>query len=220
MTRELRKYEIFSESDIPAILALLEGISTYRPNFDPHTLVPCQNGRAYSVHDVYYRDSECLLPSALQDKFATHSCISRDLSGRLDIQTLSSLVLNLGEDHFDEDEQMGVVLLDRIQGFLREYDIQYALNEFLANADDAGACKFSIMLDCRRPSLPRSGIISPKFHELQSHASVVLFNNAKLSEDDFKGLRRVGRGGKVGNNDTHGRHGLGALSFYYFTDVC
>ncbi len=40
-----------------------------------------------------------------------------------------------------------------------------------------------------------------------------------LSKGDFIGLRRVGRGGKVDQLDTHGRHGLGALSFYYFTDV-
>ena len=219
MIRSLRKYKSFSESDIPAILALLKEISTHRPGLDPHLLVPAHNGQAYPMHDVYYPDTEDLLPSSLQNKFCTHRGISRALSDGLGIQPLSSLLLEVNEDHFDDDGQMGEDLVDRIQGFLREYDIQYALNEFLANADDARAKRFSIILDCRQLSFSRSGMISPAFHGLQRHASVILFNDAKLTEEDFKGLRRVGRGGKVDNEDTHGRHGLGALSFYYFTDV-
>jgi sacsin len=94
------------------------------------------------------------------------------------------------------------------------------MNEFLANADDAGATEFSILLD-GGDSLHRwkQRLITPAFESVQGAPSLVLYNNSTFSREDFKGLLRVGRGGKVELSETHGRHGLGALSFYYFTDV-
>ena len=47
----------------------------------------------------------------------------------------------------------------------------------------------------------------------------IFYNDSVLSKLDFLGLRQVGRGGKTNEIDTHGRHGRGALAFYYFTDV-
>ncbi|KAH9474330.1 Sacsin [Psilocybe cubensis] len=61
--------------------------------------------------------------------------------------------------------------------------------------------------------------LSPAFKKLAGCSRLVLFNDAIFSEADFEGLRHVGLGGKRGLANTHGRHGLGALSFYYFTDV-
>jgi len=219
---ELQKYDsnIVSKSDMPAIIALLQEIATSHPGFDQGSVsIPDQSRRCHPIDKFYYPDTDCLLPRALQDRFPTHRSVSRALSDQLGIQPLSYLVLDLVEDAFDDDEQMGEDLIDRIRGFLREYDISYALNEFLANADDAHAHEFSILLDCRRPSQVVSGLISPEFYEVQRHHSIVLFNDSTLSDEDFKGLRKVGKGGKAGQSDTHGRHGLGALSFYYFTDV-
>ena len=219
---ELQKYDsrIVSTLDMPTIIALLQEIATNHPGFDRASVsVPDQSKRSRPINQIYYPDTDCLPPKALQDRFPTHMSISRALSDQLGIQTLSSLVLELVEDAFDDDEQMGEDLIDRIRGFLRDYDISYALNEFLANADDAHAHEFSILLDRRRPSKVVNGLISPEFNEVQRHDSVILFNDSTLSDEDFQGLRRVGRGGKEGQSDTHGRHGLGALSFYYFTDV-
>ena len=208
--------------DIPSVIALLQEIATNHPGFDRSDVsVPDQSRCSRPVENTYYPDTDCLLPSALQDKFASHGSVSRALSDQLGIQPLSSLILDLGEDPLDDDdEQMGEDLIDRIRGFLREYDISYALNEFLANADDAHAHNFSILLDRWRPSQATvHGLISPAFREVQRQDSIILFNDGIFSNEDFSGLRRVGRGGKEGQSDTHGRHGLGALSFYYFTDV-
>ena len=218
---ELQKYDVVSNSDIPAVTALLQEIATYHPSFDRTAIsIPGRSGRLHPIDNVYYRDTDCILPSALQDKVASLSGISRSLSDQLGIPCLSSLLLDLGEDEFDDDEQMGEDLVDRIQGFLKEYDIKYAFNEFLANADDAHAKELSVLLLLnRRHQYKPTGFISPAFRQIQMHDSIVLFNDAVLSDEDFKGLRKVGRGGKVGQLDTHGRHGLGALSFYYFTDV-
>jgi hypothetical protein len=157
------------------------------------------------------------LAGEISQKSPIHNNISRSLAELLGIPLASSLTL--GEDD-DEDEQMSEDLVGRIRGFLREYDAQYAINEFLANADDAGATEFTILLDSAGSSDPRKKrLIAPAFESIQGSPSLVLFNNATLSEEDFKGLLHVGRGGKIERSESHGRHGLGALSFYYFTDV-
>ncbi len=217
---ELQKYDVISDSDMPAVTALLQEIATYHPSFDRATIpIPGQSGRSHPIDNVYFCDTDCILPTALQDKVAIHSSISRSLSNQLGIPLLSSLLLDLGEDEFDDDEQMGEDLVNRIQGFLKEYDIKYAFNEFLANADDAHARELSVLLDRRHHPYKSTSLISSAFRPVRMQDSIILFNDAVLSDEDFRGLRKVGKGGKTTQLDTHGRHGLGALSCYYFTDV-
>jgi len=182
-------------------------------------VVPNFKEMRWPIDNVYYPDMNLIdLAGEMSQKSPIHNSISRSLAERLGIPLASSLTL--GEDDDDDDEQMSEDLVGRIRGFLREYDAQYAINEFLANADDAGATEFTILFDSGNPHDQRKrGLIAPAFESIRGSPSLVLYNNATLSEKDFKGLRHVGRGGKTGNSETHGRHGLGALSFYYFTDV-
>jgi hypothetical protein len=182
-------------------------------------MVPDISGRPCPIDSVYYPDMSLIdLVGEISQKSPIHNNISRSLAERLGIPLASSLTL--GDDD-DEDEQMSEDLVGRIRGFLREYDSQYAINEFLANADDAGATEFTILLDSAGSRDQRKkSLIAPAFESIQGSSSLVLYNNATLSEEDFKDLLHVGRGGKTEHSETHGRHGLGALSFYYFTDVC
>ena len=214
---ELRKCD--SEIRVISARQILEEIALHHLDFDRTlVMVPDIRGRLRPIDSVYYPDMNLIdLTGEMSQKWPIHSNISWSLAERLVIPRASSLTL--GEDD-DDDEQMSEDLVGRIRGFLREYDAQYAMNEFLANADDAEATEFTILFasgdlhDQRKRRL-----ISPAFESIQGSPSLVLYNNATLSEEDFKGLRRVGRGGKTENSETHGRHGLGALSFYYFTDV-
>jgi hypothetical protein len=182
-------------------------------------MVPSDDDRICPLESVYYQDipTSFLLSTSLS-KSPLHSNISKGLAEQLKIPFLSAELLEQGMDEGDDEEQMAEDLRDRIEGFLRENDVLYAVNEFLANADDAKATKFSILLDNRRDGFG-IGVISPSFETLQSCSYIIFHNDAVLSENDFSGLRKVGRGGKVNEIDTHGRHGLGALAFYYFTDV-
>jgi len=181
-------------------------------------VVPDIFRRQWPIDNVYYPDMNLIdLAGEMSQKSPIHKSISRSLAELLGIPLASSLTL--GEDD-DDDEQMSEDLVGRIRGFLREYDAQYAINEFLANADDAGATEFTILFDLGDPHDQRKrGLIAPAFESIRGSPSLILYNNATLSEKDFRGLRHVGRGGKTENSETHGRHGLGALSFYYFTDV-
>ena len=209
----LRKCEINSASQI------LTEIAHHHPLFDRTlVLVPDVSGRLCQIDSVYYPDMNSIdLAGEISNKSPIHKNISRSLAELLRIPLASSL--SLGEDD-DEDEQMSEDLVGRIRGFLREYDAQYAINEFLANADDAGATEFTILLDSGDSRGQRKKrLIAPAFESIQGSPSLILYNNATLSDEDFKGLLHVGRGGKTEHSETHGRHGLGALSLYYFTDV-
>ena len=197
-------------------IIILEEI-TQHANYDrAAVLVPSDNGHICTLESVYYSDTQ--IPSLLS-KFPLHRQIPIELAEQLRIPFLSAELLEQGIDEDDDQEQMAVDLRDRIEGFLRENDVLYAVNEFFANADDAKAKKFSILLDNRQDNFVGTRVISPAFETLQNTSWITFYNDAVLSNLDFSGLMKVGRGGKTDEIDTHGRHGLGALALYYFTDV-
>ncbi|KAJ7749523.1 hypothetical protein DFH07DRAFT_1034864 [Mycena maculata] len=175
--------------------------------------VPGVDGVVHPIGLVYYADSGTdFLPDF---RFAAHPKMSASLARDLGVQFLSSL--ELGDEDDDDDLQMGEDFINRVGNILKEHDVQYALNEFLANAVDAKAREFSIHLDER--TFEYSKVMAPGLAELQQRPSLFLYNDAKLSKADFRGLRKVGQGGKRSDPDSIGRYGLGALSLFHFTDV-
>jgi hypothetical protein len=151
-----------------------------------------------------------------------HPHLSKSLASRITLQFSSSLALDEGDDDDDDDDvddiDMGEDLCTRIASVLKDHDISYALNEFLANAADAKASQFSVLLDKR--SFESSTVLSPEMVQFQQGPSLILHNDAIFSKEDFSGLRKVGQGGKSAEYDTIGRFGLGALSLFHFTEVC
>lgn len=212
-----------SVKGLASSVCILQEIADEHPGFEPNSiLIPGDNDEGLPLHRVFFRDMNFLnLSGGMIDLIPAHNSISRALAESLGIPFLSTLMLDDdsagGQDNHEEDEQMSEDFVNRIQGFLREYDVRYALNEFLANADDAQASRFKLLLDT--PTNVGERFVSPAFQKMAGCSRLVLFNDATFSEADFKGLRHVGLGGKRGLANTHGRHGLGALSFYYFTDV-
>ncbi|KAF8205680.1 hypothetical protein K438DRAFT_1964095 [Mycena galopus ATCC 62051] len=176
--------------------------------------VPGQDGDLHPISQVYFVDcSSDFLP---ETGFAAHPAVSESLARELRVQFLSSL--ELGADGDDEDDlQMGEDFTKRVEGVLKEHDIFHALNEFLANAIDAKARTFSVLLDER--TFACSKVLAPGLTDLQRRPSLILYNDAMFTETDFRGLRQVGQGGKRSNPDSIGRYGLGALSLFHFTDV-
>ncbi|KAF9016388.1 hypothetical protein BDZ89DRAFT_1166299 [Hymenopellis radicata] len=151
-------------------------------------------------------------------RFPCHPCLSSDLAQRLRIPFASELVLGDDDDDSDDldDTKMGEDFTTRISGVLKDYDVAYAINEFIANALDAGATRFSICIDER--AFGESSILSPEVACFQGPA-LLLYNNALFKKKDFEGIRKVGTGGKLDEPDTIGKFGLGALSMFHFTDL-
>ncbi|KAJ7264998.1 hypothetical protein B0H12DRAFT_1101704 [Mycena haematopus] len=200
-------------------IELLKEISALLPGHSQgdyeRIFVPGKDGVLHPIAQVYYVDSGTS-DFCPEQGFPAHSEISESLARKLKVQFLSSL--ELGEDDDDEDDlQMGEDFTKRVEGVLKEHDVSYALNEFLANAVDAQATNFSVQLDER--TFAHSKVLTPGLSDLQRKLSLFLYNNAKFTEADFRGLRQVGQGGKRSNPDSIGRYGLGALSLFHFTDV-
>jgi sacsin len=222
---ELQNLAASEQCKISAAVAILDalalGIQSNDFEFDGCVIimVPDSDGLLRSLDEIYYNDRGIKTgPIRFGNIYAAHSKISRSTANSLQIQLLSSL--ELGDDDSDdfEDEDMSEDLTTRISGLLRDSPIRYALNEFLANAVDAGASEFSVLVD--EQVFETRTIISETMSTMQQTAAIVLYNNAVFQDTDFKGLRDIGRGGKRGVSDTIGRYGFGALSLFHFTEVC
>ncbi|KAF9064336.1 hypothetical protein BDP27DRAFT_1426006 [Rhodocollybia butyracea] len=168
---------------------------------------------------VYYDDiGELSTGVALQDSsvlLPLHPAISKMVAAGLGVPFLSSL--RLDEDSDIDDDDMAESLVTRIQNVLRDYDIEYSFNEFLANAIDAGASCFQVLLDAQIFGTTR--ILCPEMEIFQSRPAMILFNDSMFSQEDFAGIRHIGEGGKQKKTGTIGKFGLGALSFYQFSDI-
>ncbi|KAE9407538.1 hypothetical protein BT96DRAFT_971239 [Gymnopus androsaceus JB14] len=182
-------------------------------------LVPDHLNNLRHVSEVYVNDMGGRLDFVLKTQvFPAHPYISQSVAQRLGLATLSSLQLD-DDDGLDiDDEDMSESLVTRIKSVLVDYDIQYSFGEFLANAADAGATEFEVLLD-HKAAFSSTHILSHEMGIFQSGPALLLHNNVLFSENDFKGLRRIGEGGKRDIDGTIGKFGLGALSFYHFAEA-
>jgi len=209
---------------ISQALRLLEEIATQLHGMVPENqrariFVPDQTGVLRRVDEVYYDDlNRSGVTQKLDYGVPSHPDLSKSLASGIALRFLSSLELGEDDDDDDVDDMdMEEDLCIRIAGVLKDHDVKYALNEFLANAVDAGASRFSVLLDSQ--SFESKTVISPEMAEFQQGPSLILHNDKMFKEKDFFGLRKIGQGGKSGDSDTIGRFGLGALSMFHFTEV-
>jgi hypothetical protein len=222
LLKELQKLADSETCNIASVVLILDEVAaqmSLQPlDCDLTIFVPDTHGSLRQITDMYYDDSIGMRVSPPETVFPAHPRISKLTAATLRIPFLSSLQLgNDGNDDLFDDEDMSEDLATRVSGVLKEYDMQYALNEFLANAIDAGATKFDILID--EKSFDTATIISPEMKPMQQSPALVLYNNAVFQPEDLRGLRRIGRGGKGHVSDTIGRYGLGALSLFHFTEV-
>jgi hypothetical protein len=212
------KQQLPSQHDLNNAILLLEHLDfeALRDDERLQVFVPDSNSHLQPLVDVYYNDlgdRACLLeiPS---DKFLAHSKVQRDLAKALRMETLISLDLKNTED----DEDMGEKLTDRVRTLLLQYNIEHAFNEFLANASDAHATSFDILVDESPPSAS-ANLLSAEMAHLQPCPAVIIHNDATFTAKDFSGILRVGTGGKSDKTDTIGQFGLGSLVMFHFTEV-
>lgn len=89
-------------------------------------------------------------------------------------------------------------------------------SELIQNADDAGANVVRIMID--ENTYGTESLLGPSMAELQG-PSVIVFNDAKFTDADFKSLASIGQGSKLDRLAATGRFGLGFNSVYHITDT-
>ncbi len=152
----------------------------------------------------------------------THPRVSEYLIQQLEIEDSFERAIRLDIDFDDEDEDeytqresLTTVICDT----LGRYPIETTFNEFLANADDAGATKISWTIDtCLGGPHKSDSLLAPELGPFQG-AALIAYNDGTFSEKDFAGFKEIGHGGKGDDATTTGMFGRGALSMYHFTDV-
>ncbi|EJD51980.1 hypothetical protein AURDEDRAFT_181547 [Auricularia subglabra TFB-10046 SS5] len=207
--------------DVDLILGFLKEIATYHEldaTARAALLVPDVSGKMHAPDDVCFNNVPGTSVEVAGQVALCHPGLSSEIAERLDLRRLSDIFANRAEEEDeDEDEDFGEDLYDRIRGVLRDYSPNFALNEFIANANDAKATTFTVVLDETEQSF--TAALSPELAECQAGPSLILHNDGVFTEADFHRIRRFGRTKETLDQHAIGQFGLGALNFYHFSDV-
>lgn len=118
-----------------------------------------------------------------------------------------------------DDDEIVEDIVDRFNNILRSYPKEQAMKEIIANAIDAGAnqVKFLLKQQWKKPS--GDNLLSDEIASLYDGPSLIIHNDALFTESDFKGIRRLGTGGKRENRGSIGKFGLGFTTLFHFSEV-
>ena len=152
-----------------------------------------------------------------------HPSIPRERAITLGVKPLlDALIQGVEDNEFMKGIDYGQHedLCDRLKSILGKYPADHSiLNEFVQNADDAHATEVVFVLDHRSFSQEK---LFPSEHQswkdLQKKPALCILNNRRLTDDDIKGIAKLGRGGKQNSSDTIGRFGIGFNVAYHVTD--
>jgi sacsin len=153
---------------------------------------------------VFVSQGLCIANSAVDNNLAVYLGLER-------LGLKHSHLHTLGED-------MGVKTVTIVQKTLEQYTEKQFLPEFLANAQDAGASTFAIIVN--EFTSTEGNFLYPTFRDgLHRGPSVMIYNDSEFSKQDFDGICQIYLGGKTNNPDSIGQFGLGALTMFHITEV-
>ena len=159
----------------------------------------------------------------LDTTFILHPSISKNEAKYIGVRDLLEVILDdvvdasfAEEDEFEQHEPLVI----RLNNLLKQYKADVTIfKEFIQNADDAEATEIAFILDhsCNYPDQSLSEN-SPDWKLLQKVPSLLVVNNRKFEEEDFKGISQLGLGTKREDADKIGRFGIGFNVAYHVTD--
>lgn len=179
-------------------------------------LVPDSNCQLLPASSVFYNDigeQICFIDLGTGDINVAHERLSEHTARLLELQWLGHQFTDLQTPGDDMGEQ----LTTTIQKSLREYTARQLLIECLANAADAGASDFGVLIDQYQALDQR--ILSPEMASFQRCPSLIIYNDGVFTEADFRGIIKTGIGSKERRGDSIGQFGLGALTMFHITEV-
>ncbi|CAG8449298.1 15689_t:CDS:2 [Dentiscutata heterogama] len=192
----LKTYE-FSNKTQKTIIDMIEHLSHTEDEAKlKELLIPNMNGKMVPCKKLFYDDMDTRAKDSDKDfNLIAHSTISRNIAKKLKLKNFSEEFLK-----------------NRID--LKFHREEIVFQEFLKNADDAGANQFSIILDeCTYPS---ESLIKEDMKYWQGPA-IWIYNDKEFSSEDLESLNDIGRCAK--EPAKIGKHGLGFASCYNFTDI-
>ena len=167
--------------------------------------------------------NECpILPESGEEYYFVHDSIPRQRAVKLGVRPLLDTILRgVEKEDFLKGSDFGQHedLCHRLESILTKYPTDCSiLNEFIQNADDAGASEIVFVLDKR--SHPQKNLLShaEQWENLQCTPALCIFNNKMFQEEDIKGITQLGRGTKSDSAETIGKFGIGFNVAYHITD--
>lgn len=189
--------ERLNDEDATLVRRLLFALSNESARiWSPELLVLTKDGSLRRMADVVY-DDRSARRGRLEDDPMSYSFlddgIPKDVAQQLQIDMFSDRTWLESKDtefkpFFQQED-----IVDRIKGILNDYDPTGIFNEYLQNASDAGASKFSVILDTR--SHDKTKVMSPEMEAWQGPA-LVFYNDATFTEEGFSALCKLGVGNK------------------------
>ncbi|PFH47866.1 hypothetical protein AMATHDRAFT_6333 [Amanita thiersii Skay4041] len=174
-------------------------------------LIPTQDGQLVSLTSgIYY------YPNSAQDSpdepgvVIAHHLLTEAIAERLKLPRLGTDAI------IDDGVDMGEKPVTTVRNALRQYEPEQFFTEFIANASDAKATRYELLIDEYEGH--KTKLFSQSMEAFQG-PSVVVFNDGVFTADDFKGIRQTGIGSKRDKSGTIGHFGLGALSMFHFTEL-
>ena len=156
-------------------------------DFDPvDLLIPDTSSKLRKMKEIVHGE-----PLSIGDKAGfnfTHPEISVSLANRLGVEQSLARAIRLAIDIDDEDDEVDYTpsesLETNIADTLERYQVTDTFNEFLANADDAGATKVTWILDeCDNGPYATSSLLTAELKPFQGPALLVHNDGGELSVD-------------------------------------
>ncbi|KAF8735350.1 hypothetical protein AX14_002224 [Amanita brunnescens Koide BX004] len=203
----LREKPVTDITDVKQAVDLLEILpNSITPQEQASLLVPIDSGDL-----VPLRSGVCYYKGRIDggETAIAHHLISEQLAYKIGLRPL-------GIDEAENDIDLGGKPITIIRNTLKQYDPKQFFTEFIANASDAGAKHFNIVLDNHKGKTER--LLSEGLKVFQG-ASLVVHNDGIFTPEDFTGIRQTGIGGKRKRTGVIGHFGLGVLSMFHFTEA-
>ncbi|ERF72113.1 hypothetical protein EPUS_02904 [Endocarpon pusillum Z07020] len=179
--------------------------------------MPDTHGMLRDTSDLVFNDTPWL---SAGERAIVHPKVSRSVADRLMVEPLSVLLMNgvLGITDLDDDEFcQREEVADGIRDTLERYTRESTFHEYLANADDCGtASETNFLIDPN--TYDTKYLLTKELGDLQG-PSLLIHNNGVFTEENFEGLKRVGRGSKRDDPNSIGKFGRGSQTMYHWTDV-
>ncbi|KAI9891893.1 MAG: hypothetical protein M1814_002278 [Vezdaea aestivalis] len=201
------KHGVLEPADLHVALASVEVAVILFPREQLNSLcAPNEAGKLVQITKLTQRDRPV---SSNHEIDFVHPRISLATLNLLGIEGVGSWSavhdVDLGfmedEDEFSQEEQ----ICTTISNSLERYPLPSFLGEYLANADDAGASMFDMILDQSDFNTYPSKTLPTKNMAILQGPSMFIYNDRQFSENDWKGFRNVGIFGR------------GSLTAYHIT---
>ena len=210
--------------------AIDQGKHQLRDVLDEHgpVYLPNERGVLHPTTALFYNDRPTVgsnasvdTPTKTDEPSAnggyTHPTLPRVVAVDLGVRTVESELLRRHAHGIGSPFGQTQDLTTSLSRILKRYPLNFEiLKELIQNADDAGATEIHFVNDSRHHS--DEAVFGPSWKPLQGPALCV-YNNRPFSEEDLKGIQKLGEGSKGRDSSKTGQYGIGFSALYHLTDT-